>query len=96
MVADPKTVERVQKIKAEIIAQTIFPKLEEDDTSAEVMDMAQEMTNDETVVEMVIDLIEKMVHLGDEMNADPGHQEAEEILQQAEDDYYGDLADQEG
>ena len=89
--------DRMQQKKAEVLAPIVYATMDEDDTSAEALEIAMKYSTDQTVCEMVVELVEKMLVLteGETMNEDPGTQEAEEIYQQQEDEYYAGLADSE-
>ena len=54
-------VKRMQTKKAEILAPIVYATMEEDDTSAEVMEIAQNYSTDQTVCEMIVDLVDKMM-----------------------------------
>lgn len=57
----PAQVKRIQQKKAEIISQLVYVTLDKDDTSSEVMEKAQKYSTDQTVCEMVVDLVDKMM-----------------------------------
>lgn len=90
-------IRRMQQKKAEILAPIVYVTMDEGDTSAEALDIAMKYSTDQTVCEMVVELVEKMLVLteGETMNEDPGHEEAEQILQDQQDEYYSGLADSE-
>lgn len=85
--------DRMRRKKVEILAPIIYATMKEGDTSAEAMEYAQKYSTDQTLCEMIVAEIE--LFEGETMNEDPGHQEAEEIYQQQEDEYYAGLADSE-
>lgn len=89
--ANQTLIEQIQERKAQIIAQEIFPLLDEDDTSSEILEMVQARTTDIEVEERVLELLERM----DIVNEDPGNEEAEELLTAEEEEFYAKLADSE-
>lgn len=60
--------DRMRRKKAEILAPIVYATMKEDDTSAEVMEIAQQYSTDQTVCELIVHLVDKMMIYTEEID----------------------------
>jgi hypothetical protein len=88
MMVNAKLVRRIQEKKAKILTPIVYATMKPGDTSSEAMDIAMKYTTDQTVVDLILERVTKLLEVDDVFTI-PASSE-EQLTQECYDDFEDD------